>query len=794
VSESSEAERPAQYVGARVLRVEDPRFLRGKAKYIDDISLPGMLHAAFLRSTEPHARLRAIDTSQAQQLEGVTGVFTGADLKGEVGPFVTALPLRSEVNTTSRLVLPVDKVRHVGEAIAVVVAESRYVAEDACDLIDVEYEPLPVVLDAEQALRPDAPVLDEELGQNNIAHIEESYGDVDKVFEGADRIFSKRFHHGRYSGVPLEGRGVVAEYESGHGQFTIWSSTQIPHFLKTKLTGPLGVAEGKIRVIAPAVGGGFGVKAHMFVEEAIIPTLARILERPVKWVEDRYEHLAASAHSKEEIIYIDIATRTDGTFVGFRARYITNGGAYSCVPYSPLIDSLTSAGLLPSHYHVRDVSYEVDGPLTNKCMIGSYRGVGWTPGHTARECLIDDIADELGIDPVELRVMNTIPPEPYTSATGSTYDGGSYVQSMRKAQELVGYSEFRARQATLRGAGRFLGIGFSPYVEPTGFGTKIAQASGWPVVYYDTSSVTVDSDGSVTIRAGLQSHGQGHETSLAQLAADQLGVRLESVKIVHGDTEATTYGMGTYASRSAVVYGGTIIRAARDVREKLVKLAAAMLETSEEDIELYDGQARVKGAPGKAVSIAEVAAFSYWDRESRELGFDPALTATRSYDPEETFSNGTVVAIAEVDVETGYIDLQRIVAIEDCGVMLNPMIVEGQVAGAVAQGIGGALYEDLVYDAGGQFLAGSLMDYLYPSTMEVPPMDIGHIETPSPVTEGGIKGMGEAGAIAAPAAVVNAVADALRPFGVRIDRTPLTPSYILACLEAAQAKEEVPSG
>ena len=781
--------RPAQYVGARVLRVEDPRFLRGKAKYIDDISLPGMLHAAFLRSTEPHARLARIDTSRAEQLEGVVRVFTGADLKDEVGLFVTALPLRTEVNETSRHVLPIEKVRHVGEAIAAVVAESRYLAEDACDLIDVEYEPLPAVLDAEEALKPDAPVLDEALGQNNIAHIEERYGDVDRAFAEADHVFTKRFHHGRYSGVPLEGRGVIAEYESGRGEFTIWSSTQIPHFLKTKVSGPLGVSEAKIRVVAPAVGGGFGVKAHMFVEEAIIPALARILERPVKWVEDRYEHLAASAHSKEEIIYIDIATTADGTFVGFKGHYITDGGAYSCVPYSPLIDSLTSAGLLPSHYSVRDVSFEVDAPLTNKCMIGSYRGVGWTSGHTARECLIDDIADELGIDPVELRVMNTIPSEPYESATRLEYDGGSYIESMRKAQELVGYAEFRTRQSDLRKEGRYVGVGFSPYVEPTGFGTRIAQASGWPVVYFDTSTVEIESDGSMIIRAGLQSHGQGHETSLAQVAADQLGVRLESVKLVHGDTETTAYGMGTYASRSAVVYGGAIIRAARDVREKLVKLAGAMLEASAEDIELYDGQAHVKGAPGKAVSIADIAAFAYWGRASRDLDFDPVLTATRSYDPAQTFSNGTVVAVVEVDVETGVIDLQRIVAIEDCGIMLNPMIVEGQVAGAVAQGIGGALYEDFVYDSDGQFLSGSLMDYLYPSTMEVPPMDIGHIETPSPVTEGGIKGMGEAGAIAAPAAVVNAVADALRPFGVRIERTPLTPSYVLACLESAQARE-----
>ena len=785
-STSTSSDRPAQYVGARVQRVEDPRFLTGRARFVDDLSLPRMLHAAFLRSPVAHARIKKIDVGRAKALGGVVDVITAQDLEHEVGPFVTSLP-RDDFETCSRRVLPLDKVRHVGEAVAVAVASSRYIAEDACDLINLEWEQLPAVLDAEKALEKDAPILDEDLGHNNIAHIEAEYGDVEGAFAKADFVFSKRFHHGRYSGVPLETRGVIAEFDAGTGDITIWSSTQIPHFLRTKLAGPLGIPETKLRVIAPAVGGGFGVKAHVFVEEAIIPAVARLLGQPVKWIEDRYEHLAASIHSKEEIMYLDVAVNKDGTFLGFRGRYIGDGGAYSCVPYSPAVDPLTSAGLLPSLYDVDHVRYVVDSPMTNKCMVGTYRAVGWATGHTARELLVDDIAEELGMDPVELRLKNCIPPEPYTSATGMHYDGGSYEESIRMAQEMIGYNALREEQRRLREEGRYLGIGFSPYVEPTAFGSKIARASGWPVSYFDSASVTIEPDGSITVSSGLQSHGQGHETSLAQVAADRLGAKIEDVSIVHGDTAATPYGMGTYASRSAVIYGGAIRLASAEVQEKLKTLAAELLEASPDDIEIYDGRATVKGAPGRGPTIADIAAFSYFG-ESRELEIDPALTATRSYDPEETFSNGTVVAVAEVDVHTGKVDLQRIAVVEDCGVMLNPMIVEGQVAGAVAQGIGGALYEDLVYSDDGQFLAGSLMDYLYPSTMEVPPVDVAHIETPSPVTEGGMKGMGEGGSIATPAAVVNAVADAVRPLGVRVESSPLGNEKLLSLIKEARAR------
>lgn len=770
----------ARYVGARVARLEDPRLLTGRGRYLDDIVLPGMVHAAFARSPHAHARLTRVDVTRARAYPGVLGAWSGEDLKSYVTPFNTKLD-RPECRSSERYVLPVDKVRHVGEAVAVVVATSRYIAEDASELIDVEYEPLPVVVDAEAALEPDAPLVDNAYDDNNIAHVVMAAGNVVDAFAAADHVFKKRFHHNRYSGAPLECRGVIAEYQPGTGTLTLWTSNQMPHLTRTLLAKPLGIPESKLQVIAPQVGGGFGLKAHVFVEDAIVPTLARLLDRPVKWIEDRYEHLAASAHSKELIAYMECAMKSDGTILGLRTRLIGNAGAHACIPYTPLIDPLLAATAFTSLYDVTNIECVVDAPLTNKCQIGAYRGVGWTPGQTAREVFLDDIARALKLDPVEMRLRNCIPADPgYRTALGQTYDGGSYAEAIHVARQMVDYEAFRTKQGELREHGRYIGIGFSPYVEPTAFGTAGSAAAGQPVAYFDSASVAIEPDGSVIVTTGLHSHGQGHETSLAQVTADALGARIEDIRYVQGDTTAAAYGFGTYASRSAVIGTGSIMRAASDVRDKLIRAAAHMLEAAAEDIVLVRGTASVKGAPARTLTLAEIADFVYFGGEARPGDLEPTLTATRHYDPPETYSNGCVVVCVEVDTGTGLVDIQRIVAVEDCGNMLNPLIVEGQVAGAIAQGIGGALYEDLVYDeANGEFLSGSLMDYLYPSTCEVPAMEMGHIETPSPVTDGGVKGMGEAGSIATPAAIANAVADALAPFGADVTRLPLTPDYVL---------------
>jgi carbon-monoxide dehydrogenase large subunit len=782
-AETAESVGGARYVGARVPRIEDPRLLRGRGKYIDDIALPGMLHAAFLRSPHAHANIKSIDVEAARALDGVKGVFTGWDLEGVVGPYVTTLP-REEIKECTRLVLTTDKVRHVGEAVVVVVATSRYIAEDACDLVVVDYEPLEAVVDGEAALEPGAPLIDPNLDDNNVGHIEVRGGDADKAFEEADLVVSKRFYHNRYVGNPLECRGVIADWDAGTSTMTLWTSNQMPHLTRTLLAGPLNLSESKLKVIAPSVGGGFGIKAHVFVEDAIIPAVARLVGRPVKWIEDRYEHLAASAHSKEVVLYIDAAVKSDGTILGLRGRVIGDGGGYSSNPYTPHIDPLFAATAITGIYDLKAVEFEVDAPLTNKCQTGAYRGIGWTCGHTAREALWDDIARRVGMDPVELRVKNSAPSgAAYRNCLGQTYDGGSYIEAIRLAQDMLDYGELRARQAELRKGGRYLGIGFSPYLEPTAAGSAITRAGGTPLTYFDSASVTVEPDGAVVVSTGLHSHGQGHATSLAQVAADALGVKLSDITYVQGDTTSAVYGMGTFASRSAVIGAGSIMLAAAEVKEKLVRMAASAMEADPEDVELREGVASIKGAAAKSMTLAEVAGFAYFGGDARPDDLEPALTSTRSYDPPECYSNGCVAVVAEVDPETGKIDIQRLVAVEDCGVMLNPLIVEGQVAGAVAQGIGGAMYESLEYSEDGQFLSGSLMDYLYPSTTEVPAMDIAHIETPSLFTAGGIKGMGEAGSIAAPAAIVNAVADALSPFGVSVDSLPLGPSQVMALLE-----------
>jgi carbon-monoxide dehydrogenase large subunit len=783
IENSNGTARPGQYVGARVPRVEDRRYLMGQGRYVDDIDLRGMLHVAFVRSPHAHARILQIDTEAAQTLEGVVAVFTGEDL-ADVPPFVTAIA-RDDVKPVTRRLLPSDKVRFVGEAIVAVIARSRALAEDGCELVEVDYEPLPVVVDPEEALRPGAPVLHEDVPDNNIAHIEMENGDVEQAFAAADLVVTKRFRSGRVIGAPLETRGVVANYDVGAGQLTVWTSTQMPHFVRTMIAPTIGMSEGTVQVIAPDVGGGFGLKAHIFIEEALIPLFCRRLRKPVKWIEDRIEHNLASAHSKGMIMEASVAASRDGTILGLKGRYVADSGAYSIYPWTALIDPLPAASCLPGIYDVRNVKYVVDAPLTNKCQTSAYRGVGMTSGHTLRETLLDDLARELDMDPVQLRLKNCISGEPYRSATGLPYDGGSYRECIVKATEMLDYEGFRERQAEARARGRHLGIGFSPYVEPCGWGSKGAQAIGFPAEFYDTVSVTVEPDGSVIVSSGSSSHGQGLFTTLAQIVADRLGVKIENVRVVDGDSTRASYGFGTFASRSAVVHGSGAFRAATDIRDKLVRIAANLLEAHPDDIDLQDGQAFVKGVPDTTVPIAQVATVAYFGGDLRPADQEHAMSVTRHADPEPEYSNGIVACTVDVDIETGAITILDLVSVEDCGTMLNPMIVEGQVFGAIAQGIGVALYESLEYSPDGQMLSATLMDYLFPSSMDVPHIDTAHFETRSPHTENGQKGMGEAGTIGAPAAILNAVADALSPFGARVDRSPIRPEDVCNMVRGA---------
>jgi hypothetical protein len=481
-----------KYIGMNVLRTEDPTFLTGKGRYTDDISLTGMVHAAFLRSSQPHARILGIDKTRALAIDGVIDVIVQSDLEGVIGPFSTTVA-RPEVETVTRAILNSTTALYVGQPIAIVVAESRYIAEDGVDALDVEWEVLDPIMDPEKALEADSPLLYPEMGTNNFAHIEFQRGDVKGAFERADHVFRKRFHAGRFMAAPLEARGVIADWEEAAGELTVWSSSQVPNLVRTYTAGPLGIPESKMRVISDGVGGGFGMKAHVFDEEVLIPAASKLVGRPVKWIEDRYENLAASLHSKEVIIYLEMAVQDDGTFLAFRGHYIGVGGAWPAHPWTSLIDPLPAASLLPSFYDIEAVETSIDAPMTNRCPLGAYRGVGWTPGHSARETMIDDIARELGIDPLEIRLKNTIPDsEPFVSVTGMKYDGGSYSGSMNRVKEMIDYDGLLKKQAELRREGRYIGIGWSPWVEPCAWGSEVAKANGFAAEFFDAASVTID--------------------------------------------------------------------------------------------------------------------------------------------------------------------------------------------------------------------------------------------------------------------------------------------------------------
>ncbi|MEZ5101606.1 MAG: xanthine dehydrogenase family protein molybdopterin-binding subunit [Thermoleophilia bacterium] len=743
----------------------------------------GTLHAAFVRSPHGHARVTRVDVEAARALPGVHAVYVAADVES-LGPVVGALP-RDDVHANARPILAADRVRFAGEPVAMVVATSRYVAEDAVRLVEVDYEPLPAVVDPEAALAPGAPQLHDDIPGNSFLRASEEHGDVEGAFARADRVVRKRFHYGRVHALPLEGRAILASWDAGEEELTLWLSSQVPGLARTLMCHPLGLTEKQLRVIAPDVGGGFGLKIQVNPEELLAALASIRLGRPVKWVEDRYEALAASYHAKEVVMDLELAVMADGTFLAMRGRYVGDTGAYASSPFTGLVDPMCAAVLLPGIYRLEAVRWEIDCAFTNKCPTAAYRAVGWSSGQAAREALVDQAARELGIDPVELRLRNTIGDEPQVSPTGCAYDGGSYAASQRLALELVGWDGFRERQAAVRAEGRLLGLGVSPFVEPGGWASAMAKRMGFPFDYLDASSVTVEPDGSVLVTTGLHAHGQGHRTVLAQVVADRLGVAFESVKVVQGDTDRTVYGTGSYGSRSAVVGFGSLARACDEVADKLKRIAAYNLEVAPEDIELVDGKAVVRGAPDRSIEMLMLGYTAYFGAfvgGKRPPDIDPYLTSTRSYDPPETYSNGCCAAIVEVDPETGVVRIDRLAFVDDCGVMLNPTLVEGQLAGASAQGIGAALYEELPYDEDGNFLAGTLLDYLYPTTLEIPPMALAHIETPSTVTEGGVKGAGEGGNVAAPSAIVNAVQDAIAHLGAEVTRTPLTPDRVRALL------------
>ena len=779
--------RAARWTGQSLRRVEDARLLSGQARFVADLALPGALHAAFVRSPLAHARVTRIEAAAAAALPGVVAVLTAGEL--EHAPLVDALPIEG-LAKTPQPVLALDRVRFAGEPVAVVVADSRYEAEDGAELVAVDYDPLPSVLDTESAAAAGAPLLFPELGTNVVYSGTRTIGDVDGAFEAAAHVVRAVFHGNRCTAAPLETRGCVARYEPSSGELTFWSSTQCPHLLRRRLAGAAGLSEARVRVIVPDVGGGFGQKIPIHAEEAAVALAARHLGRPVQWIEDRRESLTAAPQAKEQIIRSELALAADGRFLALRASLVGDAGAYSYNNASALIEPYLAATLMPGVYRIQNLEYGIAAVLTNKAPVAPYRGVGWTAGHCARELLIERAARALELDATELRRRNLVGADefPYTSCTGMVYDSGSFRESLDKALERLDYEAFRLEQAAARKRGRYLGVGVSPYVEPTGWGTEGSAQASWALVSHDAARVTLEPSGELSVAVGTPTQGQGHATTLAQLAADALGTDPEAVAITANDTAAGPISIpGTRASRTAVVTGGAVMLAALEVRDRVLRIAGHLLEADPDDLAIDDRDVGVRGAADRRVSLKQIAEAAYFQPEVRASVRDPDLSVSRFFDPRATYSNGCIAALVEVDVETGAVQVRRVVAIEDCGTIINPMIVDGQVRGAVAQGIGAALLEQVVYDEAGQPQTSTFLDYLLPGSTEVPPIEVDHCCSPSPFTVGGVKGMGEAGMIATPAAVALAVADALAPFGPAVDRLPLTPELVAALIPEAPA-------
>ena len=773
---------PAPPFGAAVRRREDPRLLTGQGRYASDVELPRMLHVAFVRSVHAHARLQAVDTAAVDATPGVVAVVTGCDAS------VARIRVRARSALpgyveTEQPVLAWTTVRHVGEAMVAVVAVDRYTAEDAAGHVRVEYEPLPAVVDVLEATRDGAPLVHDAARGNLFLSRRFEHGDVEGALRSAAAVIERTFRTNRQCAAPLEGRAGVAEWSAVDGKLTLWSGTQVPHLARHLLAEVLGLPENRVRVVAGDVGGGFGVKAILYPEDIALCVLAMSLGRPVKWVEQRREAMQASAHARDHHYAVRAGFDADGRLLGLAVRAACNAGAYSVFPWTAGIEALMAGGLMTGPYKLVHYRCDVVAVATHTTPAGPYRGVARPATTFVMERVLDLGARALGLDPVEIRRVNLIGAAdlPYTSPTRLVHDSPTYPVCFEKVVEAIGYGTFRAEQARLRGQGRHLGIGFAVYNELTGLGQAASAGPRMPFrTGHEGATVRMDPSGAVTVLAGVTSQGQGLETTVAQLVASELAVPVDAVRVVLGDTDATPFGLGAFASRQAVIGGGAAVRAARAVREKAVRIAAHVLEVAVDDLDLADGRVAVKGAPGREVTLAEVARIAHLETHRLPPDLDPGLDATRFYDPiRGTFAAGAQAAIVEVDPETGTLAIRRYVCVEDTGRVINPRIVEGQVQGAIAQGIGGALAEHLVYDDAGQLLTGSFMEYAMPTALTVPPLEIDHIEEPA-ANLIGVRGVGEGGTLGPAAVLANAVADALAPFGVEPSELPLTPARLWA--------------
>lgn len=790
-----------KYVGQRIKRTEDPRLIKGLAHYVDDVRLPDTLFVAFVRSVYAHARISDVDTSEALKLPGVIAIYTGKDV-AQVGtvPCASALP---ELKVPEYRVLAQKKALFVGHPIAAVVATDRYVARDAVDLIAVDYEDLEAVVDVEEAAKGST-IIHDEFGDNIAYKLTAGEGDIEAALKGSDHVLQQRVIHQRLAPVAMEPRGVLARYFPGEGELTIWSSTQIPHLLRTQLALMIGIPENKLRVITPEVGGGFGSKLNVYAEEALLGWISMQLGKPVKWIETRRENMQATIHGRGQVGNIEIGCRNDGTITGLRYNVFADLGAYHQL-LTPAIPTLTGL-MLSGAYRIPAIQINITGCFTNKMATDAYRGAGRPEATYIVERAMDLVAAELGMDPADVRRKNfpAATEFPFHTATGLDYDSGDYEAALNKAQEISAYAKLREEQKQARAEGRLIGIGVSTYVEICALGPSQAMpAGGW-----ESATVRIEPTGTVTVLTGASPHGQGQETSFAQIAADELGVDLNDVTVIHGDTGIVQYGIGTFGSRATAVGGTAVLIAIQKLKEKAHKIAAHMLQADASRLTFEGGRYSLHAAKAAAataesaepvmpvgeapagalpepttegkssITIQEIALAAHLAKELPP-DTEPGLSATYFYEPKNfTFPFGTHICVVEVDRETGDIKFLRYVAVDDCGKVINPLLVDGQVHGGIVQSIGQAMFEEVVYDEQGQLVTGTLMDYAVPRASHVPWFELDRTETPSPVNPLGVKGVGEAGTIGATPAIVGAIVDALAPFGVKHLDMPIKPETV----------------
>lgn len=765
-------------VGSAVRRVEDKRILTGRGTYVDDIVVRDMLHATFVRSPHAHALITGVETAAAEAAPGVVAVITGSQMAELANP----LNFGGEVEglrTPVYAAIAADKVRFVGEPVAIVIAESRYLAEDAADLVTVDYDPLPVVMSTAAGDADDAPVLFEELGDNVIYRNTTTHGDIDEAFERADHVVEATFSQHRWAMVPMECRGAVAEFDTSSDMLTYHASTQTVHLWRFFISTGINHPAHLVRVVAPDIGGAFGMKFSVYREDIALSAAAKHLRRSVKWIEDRNENLVAGGQAREEELHCQVAVSADGELLGGRFRMTLDHGAYPIMPPSTVFTGIVRT-TLPGPYRWGAYSFESNIIATNKASYVSYRGP-WAVETLVRERLLDMIARKLDMTPEALRLRNLIglDEQPTKMITGATLDEVTARETFEHAMTLVDLEAFRHEQVEAREQGRLLGLGMATFIEPAPGTPDFWAAVGFPFGP-EAARARLEPDGHVTVYTSQVPHGQSHETTLAQLAADEMGVPFDHVRVVHGDTDVTPFSMiGTGGSRAATMASGGVVMATREVKRRVLDLAGAMLEVSPEDLEIAEGNVAVKGAPDKAVPLAQIAMGCYLAPEAMPVGIETNLEANAMYEGEEGgWSQATHLCWVEVDPMTGQVRIPRFLVVEDCGPMINPAVVEGQVRGGVAQGIGGMLYEHSAYGEDGQYLAGTFMDYLVPSATEIPSIEVHHLEHASR-KEIGYRGVGEGGTVLAPAALTNAIEDALHHLGVEITTTPLSPTRIL---------------